>query len=179
MAGFTFSLLVDPGDLARFEAFCEGIGRRASREELLPILQKHLEPLVEHEKGTLSGHSESGALAGSLRARSGTGDRPGTMSVFAAATATPSMLRKTWGLHGRKQQRGWAASLAPRGRRKVFYADFVEKGHRIIHINKFGERSESETPATPVLFAQQAAEALGDTEADAAATEVLEHILGG
>jgi hypothetical protein len=175
---FTFSLLLDPGDLARFEAFCDGIGRKASRAELLPILKRHLEPLVEHEKGTLSDHTESGALAGSLQARSGSGDRPGTMSVFSAATATKATLMKTWG-QGRASKRAWASETATRGRRKVFYADFVEKGHRIIHINKFGERSESEKPATPVLFAQQAAEALGDTEADAAATEILEHILGG
>jgi hypothetical protein len=175
---FTFSLLVDPGDLARFDAFCEGIGRKASREELLPILKSHLQPLVDREKSILENHTESGALAQSLSTRSGAGDRPGTISVFSAATATKATLQKTWG-RGRKSKQAWAQETASRGRRKVFYADWVEKGHRIIHINKFGERSEAEKPATPVLFAQQAADALGDQEAEAAATEILDHILGG
>jgi hypothetical protein len=173
----TFSLLVDPGDIARFTAFCDGIGRKASREELLPILEKHLQPLVDREKAILSNHTQSGALAASLSARSGAGDRPGTMSVFSAATATKATLQKTWG-HGNAAKRAWASETAKRGRRKVFYADWVEKGHRIIKVNKAGKRSEA-GHADPVFFAQQAAEALGDQEAEAAANEIMEHILSG
>jgi hypothetical protein len=171
----TFSLLIDPGDVARFTAFCDGIGRKASREELLPILERHLAPLVQSEKSFLSGHSQSGALAASLSVRSGSGDRPGTISVFAAATATPSQLRRTWGRKGRPQQQGWAGNMGARGRRMVFYADFVEKGHRIVKVNKSGEHYEA-GKAAPVPFAHQAAESLGDTEAEAAAVEVLEYL---
>jgi hypothetical protein len=175
------SILMDESDVAEFTAFCDGVGRKTSRDELLPIMLEHLAPLAESERAFLADHTESGALAQSLVARSGPGDRPGTMSVFSAPTATVEDLQETWGKHGRGQQRKWAAGLKLKGgRRRVFYGPIVHQGHRIIVRGPGGTLVQSKThPMTdPVPFAQQAVDAMGDEQADALAEAILDHILG-
>lgn len=180
----TLSVLIDEGDVDRFAAWCKGVGDRATgRGEIIPILLSHLEPMVASEKAFLAPHSKSGALAGSLQARAGTGDRPGTMSVFSAPTATAGLLRATWGKHGRKQQRAWAAKLKPKGRRKVFYGPIVHQGHRIVERGPDGLLRQIRTRSgkirtDPVPFARQAVEAMGDQQAEAAAGEIMDRILG-
>lgn len=177
--GFNLSLIIDPGDVRAFTAFLESMDRKAARAQIVPILKEAIAPLVASEKQYLSSHTKSGALSASLSARSGGGDRAGTVSVFAAATAKPQTLARTWGgKRGSKQQQGWAASLGKRGRRAVFYADFVEKGHRIVRTRKDGRRYEAgQVPAYP--FAGQAVASLGDAQCEAAAKAVLDHILPG
>ena len=176
-ARLNIQVLVDQQDIDQFTAYYDEVGRKLSRSEMTPILKEHLEPMVESEKSYLAPHSKSGALAGSLAARAGSGDRPGTVSVFAAATATPAMLQATWG-RSTAQKRGFMASMKSRkGRRKVFYADFVEKGHRIVKTRADGATYLA-GKAEPVPFAQQAVDALGDAQAEKAATEVLNFILG-
>lgn len=172
----TIQVDYDQQDIESFTAYYMSVERKTARQELLPILQAHLEPMVAKEKSFLSGHSKSGALIASLSARSGTGDRPGTMSVFAAATATPKQLSSTWG-NSTRQKQGYVNSLKKRkGRRKVFYADFVEKGHRIVKVRNGVSRMVGKAKAVP--FASQAVAALGDQQAESAAKAVLEHILG-
>jgi hypothetical protein len=107
-------------------------------------------------------------------ARSGGGDKAGTISVFSAPTATSKELQATWGLRGRKQQRDWAAGITgKRGKSRVFYGIYVHQGHEIIsHGRATGKFTK------PVPFAAQAVESLGDSESEAAASEVLKHIMG-
>ena len=125
------TVVVDGAD--EVSNFIEAMGRRAARAELLPIMLEAMQPVVAAEKGFLADHIQSGALERSLKARAGGGDRPGTISVFSAPTATRAMLRKLWG-KGRAQQRRWAAgsSLIGNGRKSVFYGKFLEKGHDIV-----------------------------------------------
>ena len=171
----TFQVLMDPGDVEKFTIWMDGMAKRAARAEILPILLTHLQPLVASEKGFLSGHEISGALSGSLMARAGRGDREGTISVFSKATATTKKLQSTWGRRGRKQQQGWAGNIqGKKGRLRVFYDIFVHQGHEVIsHGKATGKRT------TPIPFAQQAADSLGDSEVEAAETEILNHIIGG
>lgn len=173
----TLTILMDEQDMQRFTAFCDAMGRRTSRAELLPILKEGLEPLVSSEKSTLASHNKSGALSTSLTARSGSGDRPGTISVFSAPTATVKQLQATWG-SGRKQQRGWAAGLSGKGRRQVFYGPIVHQGHRIVKRGKDGQLHDTGKRTTPVPFAHQAAESLGESQAEAIAEAILTHIVG-
>ena len=91
----TIQTLINEEDVRNFTSYVDGMGRRASRDQLLPILKKHFEPVVAAERQFLSGHSRSGALMTSLVARTGAGDKPGTMSVFSAPTATTKQLQKT------------------------------------------------------------------------------------
>jgi hypothetical protein len=169
--------LVDPQDIDAFTAYYDTVGRKLSRAEMLPILKAGLDPMVASEKSFLAPHSKSGALGGSLQARAGSGDRPGTVSMFAAATATVKQIQATWGAKGRKQQRGWHGALKGKGRVKVFYADYVHKGHRIVKTRANGETYLA-GKAAPVPFAQQAVDALGDAQAEKVARAVLDHILG-
>lgn len=171
------SLLMVREDVERFTAFLDGVGRKASREELLPILKEHFEPVVAEEKAILADHTESGALVQSLSARAGPGDRPGTMSVFSAPTATTKQLQSTWG-KGRWQQRKWAAGLKTKGRRKVFYGNIVHQGHRIVKRNAQGQLYDTGRMTTPVPFAAEAMAAVGEAQSEAAAEALLKHIWG-
>jgi hypothetical protein len=175
----TFQVLMDPVDVEKFTIWMVGMGKRAARAEILPILLTHLQPLVASEKGFLSGHEISGALSGSLMARSGRGDREGTISVFSAPMATTKLLQSTWGSgRGRKQQQRWAAGIkGKKGRSRVFYGIFVHQGHDVISHGKAATSGKTHTD--PIPFAQQAADSLGDSEVEAAATEILQHIIGG
>jgi hypothetical protein len=164
----TLYIQMDEEEHEKFTAFLEGLKDRlvgpSARDRLLPVLLKHLEPLVESERAYLEPHNKSGALSASLTARSGTGDNPGTVSVFSAPTATNTLLEETWGLRGRLQQRKWAANLKPtRTRKRVFYGPIVHQGHG---------------NAAPVPFAAQAVEALGDQAAESAAEDIMEAVIG-
>lgn len=149
-------------------AFLEGLRNRldgpTGHDQIQDILLKHLEPLVERERAILEPHNKSGALSGSLIARKGTGDLPGTVSVFSAPTATNTMLMDTWGLRGRMQQKNKLASMGKfKGRKRVFYGTIVHQGHG---------------NAAPVPFASQAVEALGEQATEAAAADILKLITG-
>ena len=174
----SYSVIMDKDDVQRFTAFVDGMGRRASRDELLPILKKHFEPIVAAEKQFLSGHTVSGALSQSLSARTGAGDKPGTMSVFSAPTSTTKQLKKTWG-SGRSQQRVWASNLSSRkGRRRVFYGPIIHQGHRIVLRNRKGQLYDTGKRTTPVPFAEHAMAASGEKQSELAAGEMMDHILG-
>jgi hypothetical protein len=154
------------------------MGRRMTRDELLPIMLDHLQPLVSSEKSYLSSHSKSGALEAGLAARAGAGDREGTISVFSNPSATAKQLEKTWGTRGRFQQRNWAAGLRGAGRRRIFYGPIVHQGHRVVRRNAQGDLYDTGAVTTPVPFAQQAVDALGDQQAEACALAICDHILG-
>ena len=177
----TLSIIVDPQDMARVQDWLETMGRRAARSELLPILLRHMTPIVAAEKSALASHSKSGALAASLTPRAGRGDWPGVVSVYSSPTATRKVLIKHWST-GRRQQRGWAAKLAGetgRGRRAVFYGAIVHQGHRIVKRNAAGQLYDTGKPrAAPVPFASSAMSSVGETQADAAAEAILTHICG-
>ena len=168
------SLVVEFDDVGREQVlnYYEELRQRATRTEIAPLLVGALEPLVASERAYLGGHSRSGALVASLTARSGGGDRPGTVTAFSVPTATAATLRATWG-RGRKQQQRWVAALNGRGRRRVFYGDIVHQGHRIVRRGKV----VGQVAAIP--FAQQAVEALGDQQAEAAAEAILKHVVEG
>ena len=178
MTALTKKVFIDPEDMKKISDFIEGIGRRASRQELLPIMKAHFAPVVASEKAILSGHSKSGALSGSLAARAGSGDRPGKISVFSAPTATRRQLTAAWS-KGRFQQRRWATTIkAGRGRKSVFYASFVELGHRVVKRNAAGELFDTGKRAKPVPFASTAMADVGDSQAEALAAAILSHIAG-
>jgi hypothetical protein len=148
-------------------AFLDGLRDRlngpTARQQITPILLKHLEPLVEKEREILEPHNKSGALSASLTARAGSGDNSNTVSVFSAPTATNTILANTWGLRGRMQQKGWAANLRPtKTRKRVFYGAIVHQGHG---------------NAEAIPFADEAAEALGDQAAESAAEDVLKLLM--
>lgn len=171
-------IIMNEQDVAHFTAFVDGMGRRTSRDQLLPILKKHFEPVVAKEKSYLAKHTRSGALITSLSARSGAGDRPGVMSVFSAPTATTKQLQRTWG-KGRSQQRVWAAKLKKsRGRRRIFYGPIVHQGHRIVVRNSKGQLIDTGKKTKPIPFALQAMATIGEDNAERAAEEMLDHILG-
>ena len=175
MPGMT--LFFETDELQTLRDYLADMGRRASRAELLPILKEHFEPVVAAERSILGPHSKSGALLGSLKARSGGGDYPGTMSVFSAPTATRRALKLAWG-RGRAQQKRWAKGIEPgRGRKAVFYGGFVEHGHRIVRRRADGQLVDTGHRARPVHFALGAMEAVGETQAELAAEAILQHIL--
>ena len=59
----------------------------------------------------------------------------------------------------------------------IFYADFVEKGHRIVRKKADGTAYVA-GHAKAVPFAQQAVNALGEQQAEAAAKAILNFVLG-
>jgi len=166
------SITIDGADA--FTDYLEGCGKRMARQELLPILKGFMGPVASAMRSNVD--SESGALAKSLVERSGSGDRPGVISVFVAPTATRKQLIKKWG-GGRKQQRGWAADIEPgRGRRSVFYAPFVELGHRMVRRGADGSLHVVGS-VDPHPFAAPAAPLL-DSQGDTAAEAILRRITG-
>lgn len=176
---FTISILPDESDANQFAVFLLSVASKLeSREVLGPPLVAHLDVVAARARDILADHSKSGALAGSLQARMGSGDRPGRISAFAAATATTKELTAAWDT-GRSQQKKWSAKLKTlkprRKRRMVFYADFVEKGHRMKRKNVDGELRVVGY-AKPVRFAAGAFAEVGESEADAAAEDVLKII---
>jgi hypothetical protein len=175
MSGFpTFlsglTVTIDGGDEVR--NFIDGMGRRAARAEILPIMLSAMGPVVAVEKGILGPHSKSGALEMSLKARAGSGDRPDTISVFSAPTATRKALKAAWG-RGRRQQKMWASGIEPGpGRKSVFYGKFVEAGHDLVRGGKIVGH------AAPVHFAAGAAGSL-EEQAEVAAEKIAAQIVGG
>lgn len=168
----------DANELQAFTDYCDAMGRKLSRKELLPILLEHMKPLAASERSFLEDHTISGALALSLQARSGSGDRPGTISAFSAPTATVKQLRSRWS-GGRKQQRKWAAGLADAsGRRVVFYGPIVHQGHRIVKRGKDGQLYDTGKTVAPIPFAQQAVDSMGDEQAEAAGQDILDYVFG-
>ena len=177
--GLTLSVLLNPGDMDRWTGWLQSIETKMAREEILPILMEHFAPVVAAEKGILSGHSKSGALEASLFARSGSGDRPGTMSVFSAPTATTKQLATAWG-RGRGQQRRWSAGLVgKKGRRGIFYASMADRGHRVVKRKANGELYDTGKRTQGIGYVSGAMEQTGDVQADAAANAILNHITGG
>jgi hypothetical protein len=175
------SIIVDENDVRLFTSFLEGMERRTARQLILPILQRNLEPLVASERSYLSSHIKSGALSQSLSSRIAGGgrDRPNVMTAFSAPTATSQQLESTWrGLSARKQQRGWA--LPKKGRRaRVFYGPIVHQGHRVVKRNQSGELYDTGKRVAALPFAQQAMDAMGDSNGELAATEIMNLIVGG
>jgi hypothetical protein len=166
----------DDSEMNAFSAYYDAVGRKLARAEIVPILLSAIAPIVSKEKQNLSSHTKSGALVASLAERAGSGDRTGTISVFAAATATTKQLRATWG-KSTKQKRGFAEGLkGKRGRTKVFYADFVHQGHRLVRVKNGVARQVDYVKGIP--FARDAMEELGDAQADVAEKAVFDHILG-
>ncbi len=157
---------MNEADVENVNHYIDVMGKRAmdGGGAIKAILLKHLEPMVAAEKVYLAPHSKSGALEASLQARAGTGDRPGTISVFAAPSATTATLRQTWG-QGRAQQRRWFNKIPKdkRGRTAVFYGPIVHQGHG---------------NAAPVPFAADTVDSMGDAAMDDAAEEVLNYIVG-
>ena len=107
----SIQILMDESDVQNFTAFCDGMGRRTSREELLPILQKYFAPVAASERSALSSHTLTGALQASLVERSGPGDRPGTMSVFTTPTASRDTMESTWGQSGLSRHKRYMNSV--------------------------------------------------------------------
>jgi len=173
----TMTMFFEVDELQTLRDYLVEMGRRASRAELLPILKEHFEPVVSAERSILGPHSKSGALMGSLKARSGGGDRPGTMSVFSAPTATRRALKLAWS-GGRAQQKRWASNITPgRGRKSVFYGGFVEHGHRIVKRGPDGQLYDTGRRTAPVHFALGAMESTGEAQAEKAAQAILQYIL--
>jgi hypothetical protein len=176
----TLSIFMDDADVAKITSFMEGVEKRTAREVILPILQKHLQTLVDSEKSYLSGRSKSGALVQSLPARvaGGRGDRPNSMTAFSAPTANRKLLESTWrGANARTQQKGWA--LPKKGRRaRVFYAPIVHQGHRIVKRNEDGELYDTGKRTVAVPFAAQAMDSLGESRGEMAAAEIMSRTLG-
>jgi hypothetical protein len=154
----------------------EGMAERAAHAEIAPLLVEALQPLVASERAYLGSHNKSGALSGSLAARSGSGDRPGTVTAFSSPTATVKDLKAAWG-SGRAQQRRWAKGLSGKGRRKIFYGNIVHQGHKVMRRGADGALHVV-GKADPVPFAQQAVDALGEQAAEAAAEAITKHVIG-
>lgn len=169
----------DEAGLSAISGYYQSIGKKLARAELMPILIDAINPVVSKEKEILSKHIVSGALSSSLKARAGSGDRPGTISVFAAPTATMKTLKATWG-QSTKQKRRFHANLAAKGKRgrtAIFYADFLHEGHRLVKKkNGVGRVIKN---VDPVPFAAEAMEAVGDQQADTAANAILNHVIEG
>ena len=183
----TLTISMHPGDLAKVKAYFVEMGRRAAREQLVPIMLDAFQPVVAAEKAHLSGHSKTGALEGALRARAGSGDRKDTISVFSAPTAKKSQIAAAWAT-GNLQKRRWAQSerarKGHRGRRKIFYADYVERGHRVVRRSASGELKVVPNSkggvswVEGVHFAEGAMDSAGDAAAAVAEEAILDHILG-
>jgi hypothetical protein len=170
-------ILVDPRDMSNFMGFLQRMQDGMGRAEIIPILKEHFEPVVAAEKRNLADHVKSGALSGSLQARSGGGDRPGVVSVFSAPTMTRAKLIKAWS-GGRAQQQGWAARMKKRGRRRrVFYDVMVEAGHRQVK-RIDGVLKEIGSPVPGIFFAKKAMMEVGKPQAEAAAEAIMDHIMG-
>jgi hypothetical protein len=174
-----FSISMDESDVRAFTAFVDGMGRRASREALLPILQKHLEPVVEAEKEILSSHIVSGALSQSLSARidGGRPDRAGSMTAFSIPSAKKDLLSTTWGVSPRSQHRKWFSRLSTKRRTRIFYGAIVHQGHRIV-VRRGDKLIDTGKKTTAVPFAELAAESKGEQQIQSASIEILERILG-
>ena len=176
--GLTFSVTMDPDELGQLTSYFDGmIDRAKDRGAISSILQTAISPLSASEQDTLSSHKKSGALSASLVARTGGGDRAGTVSAFIAPTASHATLQATWGKHGRKQQQKWAAGLSRKGgRARVFYATMVHQGHIVITHGHVATTGKAHTD--PIPFARMAADALGEDQSDAAANAILAYIVG-
>lgn len=170
MSGLRVNIFANPAEIKALTDYLEGMTRKMQREEMIPILKRNFAPIVQAEKANLAPHSKSGALEMSIKERAGQRDYPGKFSVFSSTTATVKQIIRKWS-RGRRQQQGWAAGMKARGakgRKSIFYGRFVEYGHKV-------RGGHGKTQA--VHFAGQAMDALGDAQADAAAEEILEHIL--
>ena len=177
----TMSLLMDPGDVEKFTAYLEGMITRTQRSQLVGKIMSAFEPVVAQERANIK-HSISGALVASLTARSGgaSRDRPGTISVFSAPTATTRTLMATWRSDGaRKQQQGWRLKTKLSARNRVFYGPMVHQGHRIVKRNAAGQLYDTGKRTEPVPFASEAMEELGEAQSEVAADMILEHIVNG
>ena len=176
----TIGIIFDEGDLARVRQEFAGMKTRAARQEIIPILLEAFQPVVGEEKSILAeGHNETGALSASLKARSGSGDRPGTFSVFSAPLLAKKQLIARW-LTGRAQLRAQAARVAGgTWGRRINYAPYAEAGHRWVRRNAKGQLYQvNRPPAKPIHFAAGAVDAKGDEQAEKAADAIMDHVLG-
>jgi hypothetical protein len=124
------SVVIDGGD-AVVQAIAD-MGKRAARGVVLPAMKGPWQAVAAAERAGVK--SISGALAASLRVRSGSGDYPGRYSVYVAATATVKMAIKKWSKSPRRQHHGFAQRAQESGlaRYRIFYGLWVEKGHRVV-----------------------------------------------
>lgn len=168
MAGVTIKI----EGWTQIQKWMDAMGKRASREAILPIMKAAAEPLVGLERGNI--RSISGALSSSLKVRSGKGDRPGVVSVYIQPSATAKQLTRIWSASPRKQHHQFAqrASESTHRRYSVFYGHFVESGHKIVRKGRVVGRAE------PVRFAQRAADAGGDEAGNQIIENILSEILG-
>ena len=162
-------------DLARW---FDEMGLRASRATILPIMKSAAEPIVALERAGIN--SLSGALSMSLKARSGPGDFPGRTSVYISASATPKQLVKVWGRSKKMQHRQFAvaASFSTARQYRVFYAPWVEAGHRIVHRDSSGNLVDRGHRAKAVEFAARAADAGSDQAQETIIADILNAIAG-
>ena len=157
--------------------YLAGVSGRAAKMKITPILKEAWAPVVAAEKQGF--RSKSGALAASIKARSGSGDFPGRFSVFAPARATTKQVAARWN-KGRRQQKQFAAAAIASGKRSynVFYSGWVESGHRIVKRNKAGVLYDTGHTTKAVHFAQKAVDALGAAAAQKAADDAAKMIVG-
>src|SRR5574340_1224371 len=91
----TIDVLTTEQDMLAFSQFLDDMKHRidgpSARQQISPILLEALQPMVASEKSFLADHTRSGALSRSLKARTGSGDRPGKISAFSAPTATNAL----------------------------------------------------------------------------------------
>lgn len=166
----------DENEISTISQYYDAVGRKAARSEISPILIEAIKPIVDKAKDILSPHNKSMALTTSLSARTGSGDRPGTISAFAAPTATTNQLRRTWGSKTRStnQKRQFYRDIkasGKKGRTKIFYADYVHQGHKLV------KKGRVVGNVDPIPFSAQAVEQVGDQQADIAANRILDKIL--
>ena len=152
------------------------IGNRATRTAIIPLMKAAWQPVVALEKAGI--HDISGALGGSLAARSGKGDYTQRFSVYTPATATVKQVVRRWSKSPRRQHHKFAARALVSGLKRygVFYGRWVEYGHRIGR-GKTPDEIVGQNSAS-AHFAERAYDAGADTALDTAQEAVLDYILG-
>ncbi len=171
----------------KITAWFDAVGKRAAKLELAPILKKAIAPVIAAEQANIEagsgteypGRDLSGALAGSLKPRTGGGDRPGIISVYVPATPTTEWLARKWENSPRAQHKIFAARVRSLSdlRYRVFYAPWVESGHRVVHRNKAGQLAFNGKYTTPVEFAKHAEEATNAGVTDEVFRRIWDEIL--
>ena len=164
--------------LDRVVDYLTGIGTRASRALVIPILKAAWGPVVAAERAGIK--SQSGALAGSLKARAGSGDFQGRFSVFSPPTASAKQAAAMW-KRGRNQQKGFAARALASGKKNynIFYGGWVNTGHRLVKRDRQGNLYTLPGRAEGTHFAQNALAAMGQTAMEEAADIILKELVGG
>jgi hypothetical protein len=160
----------------------EDMGKRAARSVIMPAMKAPWGSVAAAERAGVN--SISGALAASLRVRSGAGDRPGRYSVYVSATATVKQAVRKWSRSPRKQHHGFAlraqefADETGLGRYRIFYGPWVEMGHRLVKGGPLRHGGRVVGHVAPKPFAGPAFEAGAEQAAEEAANAVTDAVLG-